>query len=261
MIIDTLTFSNKAEGWTSRWTYRPEWMIGLNSTFYSFNKGSLYQHDTNQIRTQFYNQPIDSSFYGFSIDTIVNESPVETKMFKLLNLDCTHALDVVGSTDLDQIQMDSLQFVKKEGDFYAYLRRPQGQLNIDLLSAQGVGVVNSTLSNTININTPFTGVSYGDKVYKAIYTPSGVAGEPGEISNILVVGDVSTTTSNSITTILPFSNTPLPGEYIFINKSSSVESYGARGRYLNLSMGLSGPSAIEEVELFAVKTSLFKSFP
>jgi hypothetical protein len=260
MIIDTLTFSNKAEGWTSRWTYRPEWMIGLNSTFYSFKNGNLYQHDTNINRTQFYNQSINS-LYGFSIETIINNSPVDTKMFKSLNLDCTNALNVIGSTDLDQLQIDSAQFSKKEGDFFAYIRRPQNQLNLDLLSVQGVGTVTSTSVNTININTPFTIVSNGDKVYKANYIPPVTPGDPGQIINLLEVGEVSTTTSNSITTILPFVNTPLPGEYIFINKSSSAESYGSRGRFLNLSMGLSGTSATGEVELFAVKTSVFKSFP
>jgi hypothetical protein len=182
-------------------------------------------------------------------------------MFKSLNLDCTDALDVIGSTDLDQLQIDSAQFSKKEGDFFAYIRRPQNQLNLDLLSAQGVGTVTSTSVNTININTPFTIVSNGDKVYKASYIPPVTPGDPGQIINLLEVGEVSTTTSNSITTILPFVNTPLPGEYIFINKSSSVESYGSRGRFLNLSMGLSGISATGEVELFAVKTSVFKSFP
>jgi hypothetical protein len=257
MIIDTLTFSNKAEGWTSRWTYRPEWMIGLNSTFYSFKNGNLYQHDTNQNRTQFY----ETTPGGFSIETIINNSPVEAKMFKSLNLDCTDALDVIGSTDLDQLQIDSAQFSKKEGDFFAYIRRPKNQLNLDLLSAQGVGTVTSTSVNTININTPFTIVSYGDKVYKASYTPAIILGEPGQIGNLLEVGEVSTTTSNSITTILPFVNTPLPGEYIFINKSSSAESYGSRGRFLNLTLSLSAWEAIGEVELFAVKTSVFKSFP
>lgn len=80
MIIDTITFSEASNGWTSRWTYRPEWMIGLNSTFYSFKNGNLYQHDTNTTRTQFYDQPVnDPNFYGFSIETIINDSPVETK--------------------------------------------------------------------------------------------------------------------------------------------------------------------------------------
>lgn len=255
MIIDTLTFSNKAEGWTSRWTYRPEWMIGLNSTFFSFKGGNLYEHDTNQTRTQFYNQPVDDPlFYGFSIETIINESPIETKMFKLLNLDCTHALDVIGATDLDQIQMDSSQFVKKEGDFYSYLRRPQGQLNFDLVSIQGVGLVDSVSGLIISLDVPFTNINPGDMLYKGNISS-------GQLTNILPVGSISAAASGQITIATAFSNTPNPGDYLFVNKNSTAESYGARGRYLNLTMGLSGSEATPEVELFAVKTSLFKSFP
>ena len=250
MIIDTLTFSNKAEGWTSRWTYRPEWMIGLNSTFFSFKGGNLYQHDTNQTRTQFYG----ASPGGFSIETIINESPIETKMFKLLNLDCTHGLDVIGATDLDQIQMDSSQFVKKEGDFYSYLRRPQGQLNFDLVSIQGVGLVDSVAGLVISLDVPFTNINPGDTLYKGNITA-------GQLTNIQIVGSISAAASQQITIATAFANTPKPGDYLFVNKNSTAESYGARGRYLNLTMGLSGSEATPEVELFAVKTSVFKSFP
>ena len=254
MIIDTLTFSNKAEGWTSRWSYRPEWMIGLNSTFYSFKGGNLYQHDTNQTRTQFYG----TTPGGFSIETIVNESPVETKMFKSLNLDCTNALDVLGSTDLDQVQIDSAQFSKKEGDFFAYIRRPQNQLDLDLLSVQGVGLVSSVSGLIISFNVPISNINPGDFVYKA----SNIS---GQITNIMAVGTinqaVTSSTTSSISIVGGFVNTPNPGDYIFINKKSSVESYGSRGRYLNLTLSLSTWEATGEIELFAVKTSVFKSFP
>jgi hypothetical protein len=254
MIIDTLTFSNKAEGWTSRWSYRPEWMIGLNSTFYSFKGGNLYQHDTNQTRTQFYG----TTPGGFSIETIVNESPVETKMFKSLNLDCTNALDVLGSTDLDQVQIDSAQFSKKEGDFFAYIRRPQNQLDLDLLSVQGVGLVSSVSGLIISFNVPISNINPGDFVYKA----SNIS---GQITNIMAVGTinqaVTSSTTSSISIVGGFVNAPNPGDYIFINKKSSVESYGSRGRYLNLTLSLSTWEATGEIELFAVKTSVFKSFP
>jgi hypothetical protein len=254
MIIDTLTFSNKAEGWTSRWSYRPEWMIGLNSTFYSFKGGNLYQHDTNQTRTQFY----ETTPGGFSIETIVNESPVETKMFKSLNLDSTNALDVLGSTDLDQVQIDSAQFSKKEGDFFAYIRRPQNQLDLDLLSVQGVGLVSSVSGLIISFNVPISNINPGDFVYKA----SNIS---GQITNIMAVGTinqaVTSSTTSSISIVGGFVNTPNPGDYIFINKKSSVESYGSRGRYLNLTLSLSAWEATGEIELFAVKTSVFKSFP
>jgi hypothetical protein len=253
MIIDTLTFSNKAQGWTSRWTYRPEWMVGLNSSFYSFKNGDLYQHDTNQNRTQFYDQPInDPNFYGFSVETIFNESPMEIKMFKTLSLDCTTGLNVEGYTDLDQVEMLKDQFVNKEGEFYSYIRRPQNDVDYELLSTQGVGVVSQVVSNTIAIAGEMTNVNVKDIAYGGVINGTQITP--------FIIGEISSVTPTSIT-VVSGSTLPAAGNYLFVVKQSSVESYGARGYYLNLKLSLSGPEATSDHELFAIKSSLFKSFP
>ena len=256
MIQDTLTFSNKSQGWASRWSYRPEWMIGLNSSFYTFKNGNLYQHDINQNHTEFYGN-ID----GFSVTTILNESPMEIKMFKTLAIDGSTGLNVEGYTDLDQVEIFKTQFKKKEGKFYAYIRRPENELNLDLISAQGIGFVQSTSSNTINLTQGFTNIDAGDKVYKASYTPPLDPNDPGTISNILEVGTIDSVSNNSITTTLSFLNSPNPGDYILVYKQSSVESYGAKGYYLNLKLSLDGSEAAANHEVFGIKSSIFKSFP
>lgn len=244
MIIDTLTFSNKAEGWTSRWSYRPEWMIGLNSSFYSFKGGNLYEHDTNSNRTQFYG----NSPSGFSISTIFNEEPTTIKMFKTLALDCTFGLDTIGATDLDQIQMSKSNYVNKEGEFFSYLRRPAGQIDLQLLSSQGIGTVSSVVGTTITMNSSFTNISQGDSIYEFV----------GSTPNL--VGIVQSVSGNNITVNTIFSS-PSPGDYLICVKQSSVESYGARGYFMDVTLSLSGNDATPEVELFAIKTSVFKSFP
>lgn len=242
MIIDTLTFSNKSQGWASRWTYRPEWMVGLNSSFYSFKNGNLYQHDINQNHTQFY-----GTIGGFSVSTIFNESPVEIKMFKTLAIDGSTGLNVSGYTDLDEIHMYKDQFQKKEGKFYSYVRRPQNQLNYDLISTQGVGTVSAVVGTNITMSNPFTNVSEKDKLYINSSTP-------------LLVGEVQSINGNEIN-VTSIVNTVNPGDYLFISKDSSVESYGARGYYLNLTLSLDGVEATSNHEVFAIKSSAFKSFP
>jgi len=244
MIIDTLTFSNKAEGWTSRWSYRPEWMIGLNSSFYSFKGGNLYEHDTNSNRTQFYG----NSPSGFSISTIFNEEPTTIKMFKTLALDCTFGLDTIGATDLDQIQMSKSNYVNKEGEFFSYIRRPAGQINLQLLSSQGVGIVSSVVGTTITMNSSFTNISQGDSIYEFVG------------STPILVGIVQSVSGNNIIVNAIYSS-PSPGDYLICVKQSSVESYGARGYFMDVTLSLSGNDATPEVELFAIKTSVFKSFP
>ena len=251
MIIDTLTFSNTSEGWSSRWTYRPEWMVGLNNTFYSFKRGNLYQHDTNSQRTVFYGDP---AYY--SISTIINQSPTEIKMFKTLALDSTLALDVTGYTDLDQMEMDISQFVNKEGEWYSYIRRPINQLNYDLVSTQGIGIASTVTGTTnIDINAEISNIDQGDLIYKADYNTA-----TGEISNVLLVGTAVEVLSSTIITT-SFTNAPVGGNYILAVKQSSVESYGSRGYFLDLTLSRSGTEAQIDNELFAVSTSVFKSFP
>jgi hypothetical protein len=251
MVIDTLTFSDKSEGWTSKWTYRPEWMIGLNNTFYTFKGGNLFQHDTNTQRTVFYG---DTAYY--SISTIINQSPTEIKMFKTLALDSTLALDITGYTDLDQMEMDISQFVNKEGEWYSYIRRPINQLNYDLVSTQGVGIASSvTGTNTILIDGEIDNINQGDLIYKANYNTA-----TSEISNVLLVGTVVSISGSTIVTT-SFTNAPVGGNYILAAKQSSVESYGSRGYFLDLTLSRSGSEAQIDNELFAVSTSVFKSFP
>lgn len=245
--MDTLTFSNKSQGWTSRWTYRPEWMVGLNSSFYSFKKGNLYKHDTNQNRTQFYDEPI-VDLEGFSISTVFNQEPTTIKMFKTLALDCTYGLNTIGATDLDNIEMTKDNYINKEGEFFSYMRRPVGEINLQLLSSQGLGTVSSVLGTTITMNSSFTNVSQGDSIYEF----SG--------STPILVGNVQSISGNNITVNTIFSS-PSPGDYLICVKQSSVESYGARGYFMDVELSLSGSDAISEVELFAIKASVFKSFP
>lgn len=259
--MDTLTFSNKSEGWTSRWTYRPEWMIGLNSSFYSFKGGALYKHDSNSVRTNFYN-----STDGFSVSTIINNSPVETKMFKTLMLDCDVALNVTGSTDLDPIQMDLSQFSKKEGDFFAYIRRPVSDNNLQLISAQGVGIIASIAGFELTMDSQVSNASTGDLIISGIVDSNNNLITSIQVGYVVdVVGNVISVSNNNPTPPTPptpgFINAPTAGSYVYVLKGAVAESYGARGRYLNLTLSLSSSAAETEHELFAVSTSVFKSFP
>jgi hypothetical protein len=80
-----------------------------------------------------------------------------------------------------------------------------------------------------------------------------------------VVGNKISVSSNNPTpptTPTPgFINAPTPGSYVYILKDSVAESYGTRGYFLHLMLSRSGSDALQEVELFAVSTEIFKSFP
>jgi hypothetical protein len=236
-------------------------MIGLNSSFYTFKDGNLYKHDTNLNRTTFYN-----TIGGFSISTVINQAPTEIKMFKTLALDCTHSLNFVGYTDLDNAQMSVSQFINKEGEWYSYMRRPVSDNNLQLISAQGVGIIDSVVGFELTMDSQVSNASTGDLIISGIVDSNNNIITNTQVGYVAdVVGNKISVSSNNPTPPTPptpgFINAPTPGSYVYILKDSVAESYGTRGYFLHLMLSRSGSDALQEVELFAVSTEIFKSFP
>ena len=59
---ETLSYSEGSKGWPSFYSYIPEYMMGMNSYFYSFDGGNLYRHNTNAIRNNYYEQQLFLEF-------------------------------------------------------------------------------------------------------------------------------------------------------------------------------------------------------
>jgi len=88
---ETISYSELSNGWTSFWSYTPDWMIGMNSSFYTFKNGDIYQHNSNAVRNRFYfevnpTQGGNNLNYNSTITTVFNEDPASMKMFKTLML-------------------------------------------------------------------------------------------------------------------------------------------------------------------------------
>ena len=91
----TLTYSENSNGWPSFYSYVPEYMIGMNNYFYSFSVGNMYRHNTNAVRNNYYGVQSYSS-----MSSVFNEHPLETKLFKTLNLESDQAWDATLTTDI-----------------------------------------------------------------------------------------------------------------------------------------------------------------
>ena len=52
--LQTLSYSDGSKGWPSFYTFFPDYMIGMNSYFYSFKGGNLFRHNTNSLRNNYY---------------------------------------------------------------------------------------------------------------------------------------------------------------------------------------------------------------
>jgi hypothetical protein len=158
MAAITVTYSHKLNGWTSFFSYTPEWMIGMNTNFYSMSDGNLYRHRDNATRNNFYGVQ-----YNSTIQTVFNDAPLDAKMFKTIGLEGDDPWTAAITTDFGTGAIDSTYFQLKEGDYYAYIRRDSGNIDIDLMSAQGIGTV-----TTVTTTAPDSGTTTGTTAFKLI---------------------------------------------------------------------------------------------
>lgn len=256
----TLTYNKNVEGWTSFFSYHPEMMLGMNGAFYSFKGGQLYKHNTNVNRNTFYQEwwdelgfP-DDAFEPSKVTSVFNKEPLTIKNFKTIATYGNKPWDCSVVTDLSTGEIDSTYFVEKEGNWFAYIRSVSGDDNLRLRSAQGVGSVNlvedpgtaaTILNFTFNIGTI---VSIGDLAYR------------NNAGAIQFIGAVTgfTNTSITINNTPPLANPVNNGDYILYIKNSVAESYGARGYYMQYELE---NGSKDRVELFSVKSNVFKSYP
>lgn len=248
----TITYAPANNGWTSFHSYFPEWMIGMNSNFYTFKGGNMWKHYNNNTRNNYY-----SSQYNSTVTPVFNDEPTVTKMFKTIQLDTDSPWDTTITTDLSTGFMNSTQYQLKEGDYYTYIRRVAGNTDLDLMSAQGIGDIltvtgaapgNITLTFSFNIGS---NISIGDKLYR-------------DNAGIELIGTITGLTDTSIEMFpnppaIPVTSiTPVIGDYVLYIKDAEAESYGARGYYMET---LLSNSSTSEVELFSISSEVFKSFP
>jgi hypothetical protein len=237
----TVSYSPQSSGWTSFWSYKPDWMTGMNNSFYTWKNGSLYKHDTNSARNRFYGSDNESS-----ITTILNQDPTTSKMFKTLYLDSNMSWDAQVNTDLNAGEIVSSSFNEKEGMWYGYIRRNDGDLDHKAISTQGIGEVDSFSSNVLTFSFRLnTSISQGDSLYKVV---------GGALTLIGVVASHNTTTITLVSTI----SAPSSGDLIVYVKNSVAESYGTRGDFLTVTLT---NASTDNVEIFEVGSSIFKSFP
>jgi hypothetical protein len=282
----TLTYSESVQGFPSFYSYIPDMMIGMNNYFYSFKAGDLYRHNTNTNRNQYYLDYWDkvgtpaSATVSSMIKSVFNDSPLENKIFKTLNLEATDAWTATLQTDLQTNgSMDYTWFEKKESDWFAFVRAvndpnnpvPTDQLALRNLNGIGdstnvqvgvpiVGQTTITFALTTNIGSI---LSINDFFYFAVatgvppnvvYVPS-FAGTVKEI-NINIAGGINNVVIDTTGGVA----IPAINSFFLYIKDATAESHGMLGHYCEFTLTL--PTSVNQPsELFAVESEVMKSYP
>lgn len=231
---------------------------------YTFKNGEMWKHNTNASRNNWY-----GTNYPSTITILLNDSPIETKMFKTLSYDSTHRWSASVITDLSAGSMASSYFEEKEGGFFTYVRRDPNTIDFKALSTQGIGKVSAA---TIAPGTGYLSVFFNFEIPNsisvfdpAISPPSGgdVLYIVDAITNVIkLIGNVDEivndpSTGNKIVVKVP-TNVANINDFAYVIKNAVAESYGARGYYMETTLT---NTDTEAVELFAISSQIFKSYP
>lgn len=249
-MLETLAFDSGRDGgsagWISRYSFHPDWMVGFKNRLYTFKGGNIYSHNTNSNRNEFY-----GTAYSSSIKTVLNDAPTDVKMFKTLGINSNDAWSATYDTEMGQGYNPHTYFEKKEDNYFSYLRRLDSLTITDddskLRSTMGIGYALSFASPVITFSADidFSTVAIGDRIYKIV------------ANAFVYVGNIVSYTANTITLS---GGTVAANDFIVVAKNKAAESYGMRGFYLNLELTTDVANK-DYIELFSVKSSIFKSFP
>jgi hypothetical protein len=146
-LYKTLSFDESVKGWTSFYTYGPDYLGSLKNKFYSFKQGKIYEHyDNNNTRGTFYdfNAPATVTF-------IFNPNVSTVKNFKTVNYEGTAGWVVSEITtnedtggyigyympNTDQASLEnslfSNNFIRKEDKYFANIKNSTPQSNGEIV--------------------------------------------------------------------------------------------------------------------------------
>lgn len=246
----TLSYSPAVKGWPSFYSFIPEYTQGMNNYLYTFNNGQLYRHNTNPLRNNFYGVQ-----YNTTIKSVFNKGPLENKLFKTLILESNAPWSATLATDLPQVgSIADTYFEKKEGNYFAFVRFLETDINLLMRYANGIANVATvdattptattlTFASSVNIGSI---ISIGDMVYYGS-TPT--------------LGGVVTALTGQVVTIdttITGASAPSDGDFILYVKNTVAESHGVMGHYCEYELT---NTLTSKVELFSVGSESMKSFP
>ena len=240
----TLTYDEKVEGWTSFHSFYPDFMVGMNNNFYTFKDGNLFTHHSlNSQRNSYYGENFPSK-----VSIMVNDSPSEIKELQTVSLEGNESWEalirayVSNTDDFIESSIKSVEFLKKEGIWYAYARRNESSAHYDSKSTYGIGTISNIVSNTLTVVGGNTSLCVGDLIIKG-----NDLSQIGLITNI-VGQDI---TLDSVVGLIN-------GDFVLGMKDPRIEGGNLRG--YTLRMDLENTEYNKKVELFAVNSEVVKSF-
>ena len=236
-----LSFLETVDGWTTRLTYAPEGAISLNTEYYTFKDGEIWEHSDATTRANFYGTQGNTT-----VTTIINDGPSSIKNFKTLSYEGDEGWTATISTKDQNGVVNTWK--EREGIYFNFIEGNNTTLDTKSFSTQGISTVSSTITGnplvidfTKEINVS---VQVGDTLY---YHRSNVSTPIGLIQSL---------TSTRITAANSGSKALQNNDFLFVSKPTNISTSGLTGYYSTVVMT---NTSAEKRELFAVNAEAFIS--
>lgn len=235
----TITYDEKVKGFTSFHSFKPDWMLSLNNSFFTIKNGQLYRHnEENAPRNNFYGDQFTSK-----VSTVINQEPSDDKIFKTLVLEGNKSWDAKVATNFSESTITKEEFNQRESRWFGYIRK--NTLETDTTGAiQGIGNIQSFNGNTIT----FTAVSDNINIGHSLYMISN--------DNPVLLGVIEDIEDNTITLSI-VENTIIPNNFAYVQKDKRIEGSEVRGYYMAIDLE---NDDTDQAELFAVNSNIIKSY-
>lgn len=236
----TITHSEETKGWSSFWSYVPDWFARLGNRFYTIKNGQLWEHHDTE-------NPVMNNFYGTqynsSVKTVFPDAMREDKIYKTIEQEADQKWAVQALTNLTESSITASEFETKESRQFAFMRR--NEVTDDYHGrGQGVGVIQSVDGPELTFSRAPEFVNIGDQLLQM----NGDAAE--------VIGTVELV-EGTVITVEAIDTAPVVGYYAFAAKNARAEGGAIRGYYLEVILSNEDTA---DGELYAVSTETVKSY-
>ena len=248
----TVSYDVSENVWNTFYSYRPESIVSVDDTLFTFFAGIMYKHSDTANRATYYGNP-----YNSVVEVISNQNPSMVKSYEAISLEGTNAWAAEVSNTDQSTSILAADFSQRERNWYAYVPRDSsantGTATITALSGSsevfvlGNVATGGVSGSTITFTTPVGDVPFpmGGSLYKV----SGATLVSLSLTVSSISGDKQITASGSVTGV---NN----GDTIVVIGNGAIEGDQIRDYYAKIKLTNSSTS---QVELYAVNMVFAKS--
>jgi len=247
----TISYDVSGNAWISRYSYKPERIISIDDTLFTFKNGTIYKHISIVNRNTYYGAAIADSI----VEVISNYNPSMVKSYEALSLEGDSSWDASISNTDQSTSILASDFDERERNWYAYIPRDNsantGTTTITSLSGSSeifaLGAVASVSGSDIvfNTNIGYIGFPIGASLYK-------VSG-----STLVSITNTIASVSNgtTITCASAVAGVSAADEIVAIG-NAAIEGDQIRDNWMKVSLSLASAT---ETELYAINAYYVES--